>query len=507
MAEGRSVNHRNPYLGRLQALMIEDSPSDAALILRELRKAGFDLVYERVDTEAGVSAALAKENWNVVLSDYNLPGFSAMEALELLKKTNKDIPFILISGAVGEQTAVDLMKAGASDFIRKDNLSRLVPAIEREIREVKNRNERRRADARFRLLIEAIPQIVWILKADAGVEFYNRQWFEYTGFSSDHVGPYDWQEVIHQADLPGVLVRWNESVQEKKSFEMECRFRRSDGTYRWHLLRSAPIQNEAGDVTEWFGTCTDIEQQKQAVLMRDEFLSVASHELRTPITSLKLRLDMTRRAVRPTENKQPKPEELKRILDISLVQVERLILLVEDLLDVSRIQLGKLRFRPEPVDLSEVVKEIIDRYTDEFQVAKSPLTAKIEPHIIGYWDRSRIEQVIINLVSNAIKYAFGTPIEITVTREEEEAIYSIRDQGPGIPLERQSKIFERFERATSARNVSGLGLGLFIVDQIVKAHHGSVQLISDVGKGSTFIVRLPTDAMKNDYDHENQASA
>ncbi len=229
-------------------------------------------------------------------------------------------------------------------------------------------------------------------------------------------------------------------------------------------------------------------QAQDAIRARDEFLSIASHELKTPMTSLKLQLQITQKTM---TKESPSLDRLSQVLDRSDRQVQRLATLVDDLLDVSRIQAGKLQFRFEPVNLSELVKEVLERFADESAAAGCRITTDMQGEVIGYWDSARIEQVVVNLVSNAIKYAPGKPISISVRRSLQVTTLTIQDLGPGIPRIHQSKIFDRFERANSSRNIGGLGLGLYIVKSIVDGHHGSLRLESDVGKGARFIVELP----------------
>lgn len=234
-------------------------------------------------------------------------------------------------------------------------------------------------------------------------------------------------------------------------------------------------------------------EAQRSLNLRDEFLSIASHELKTPITSLKLQLQMAKRQVNLAERLAPTPEKLNKVFETTIKQVDRLTHLIEDLLDVSKIQAGKLSFHFEEFNLIELIKEVVDRYSEEFTLFKCHMKLDMPEKVFGFWDRARVEQIIINLISNAIKYAPGAPISIVVVKNSSESkvVIIVEDFGPGIDKSKQVKIFERFERATSSKNISGLGLGLFITNQIVKGHHGKILVDSIVGKGSKFIVELP----------------
>jgi PAS domain S-box-containing protein len=232
------------------------------------------------------------------------------------------------------------------------------------------------------------------------------------------------------------------------------------------------------------------ESLRHAVRARDEFLSIASHELKTPLTSLKLQLQMTKSKINLEERKIPPPEKLYRVFDVSNRQVDRLVVLVEDLLDASRIQTGKFSFNFEQVNLSEVVKEMVARFTDELQRAGCRVDLDVQEKVVGIFDQARIEQVIDNLLSNIVKYAPGAPVMVSLRAREGGVSLVVQDHGTGISEEKREKIFERFERATDAKGVSGLGLGLFIVKEIAKGHGGDVRLQSGQA-GSAFTVDLP----------------
>lgn len=351
----------------------------------------------------------------------------------------------------------------------------------------------------YRTLAESIPQLAWIAHADGFIYWYNRRWYDYTGTTPEQMEGWGWQAVHDPKILPKVLERWKESIETGAHFGMEFPIRGADGEFRWFLTRVTPVRDSAGKLVRWFGTNTDIDEQKKtqealsaAIQSRDEFLSIASHELKTPITSLKLQLQMTKRRLPEVEGDLPGIVlKLKKAIEASTIQVDRLTALIEDLLDVSRIQSGKIGFTFEPFSVSEVVHEIIERFAEQLEAAMCPVELQIDPNLVGEWDRSRFEQVIVNLVSNCIKYAAGKPLKILAETRNGRARITIEDQGPGIPEDKQAKIFERFERATSSRNISGLGLGLFIVRRIVEGHSGTIRVESSEGKGTAFIIDLP----------------
>jgi signal transduction histidine kinase len=262
------------------------------------------------------------------------------------------------------------------------------------------------------------------------------------------------------------------------------------------LKKPIPVvtENEIGTVTRAFNEAMrKVDQQqedlRQAVSARDEFFSVASHELKTPITSLKLRLHLMEKQLDGISKEEG--TKLGRSLQLAGKQVDRLVTLMNKLLDVSRVRSGKLDPSREEFDLSVAMEELIEQCAPDFEAAGCEPQVEIEPGIVGCWDRLRIEQVVLNLISNALKYAPGSPVRFALKREEGNAVLSVRDRGIGIPLNQQERIFDPFERIVDCREVTGLGLGLFIAKEIVTAHRGRILLKSASGEGSEFTVVLP----------------
>ncbi len=230
---------------------------------------------------------------------------------------------------------------------------------------------------------------------------------------------------------------------------------------------------------------------QDAVRARDEFLSIASHELRTPITSLQLAAQGLLRLVKDVPIERAPASFVVSSLDTAVRQTARMAALIDRLLDVSRIQAGRLELQLEDVDLSAVAREIVAQSQAEIANARTQVLLKAEAPVVGRWDKARVEQVVSNLLSNAIKYGASKPIEIFVEADGATARLTVRDYGIGIAPDRMPRIFERFERAVSSRHYSGLGLGLYIVRRVLEALGGSVRVQSAPGEGATFAVELP----------------
>ncbi|MFL5343612.1 MAG: ATP-binding protein [Hyalangium sp.] len=254
-----------------------------------------------------------------------------------------------------------------------------------------------------------------------------------------------------------------------------------------------------------YGTITrDISQQRQgeaererilnelneAVRLRDEFLTVASHELKTPLTPLSLKLQALELAAK-AEPGSRLAQRLGKELEVMRRQVRRLAELVNDLLDVARITTGRMTLSYEPVDLPALVQEVVSRFDSQAEKAGCRVVLTSESTIVGEWDRLRLEQVLTNLLSNALKYGAGKPVHVQVRSGARRAWVVIRDEGMGIESEALERIFQKFERAVPAQQYGGLGLGLYVTRQIVEAMGGEVRAASTLGQGATFTVELP----------------
>jgi signal transduction histidine kinase len=228
---------------------------------------------------------------------------------------------------------------------------------------------------------------------------------------------------------------------------------------------------------------------QDAVRLRDEFLSIASHELKTPLTSMQLAVQTLQRTMH--HGQMPAPDRLADRLGIVEAQSKRLTRLINDLLDISRITAGRLELEREPTDLAALTRRVAEQFQDELLLSGWPLSVQAAAPVVGTWDRARIEQIITNLLTNAMKYGKGSPIEITVDADGATARLTVRDEGIGIPAEHLERIFERFERAVAPGRYGGMGLGLYISRQIVAAHGGTISVTSRPGAGATFTVLLP----------------
>jgi PAS domain S-box-containing protein len=303
---------------------------------------------------------------------------------------------------------------------------------------------------------------------------------------------------LHAEDQGRVMEIVHLSHVERRPYEALYRVVRNDGQVAWIRATGVTQFDEDGKPARMVGTVSDVTKFKEietelraAVAARDEFMSVASHELKTPLTSLKLQAQITARKLDGPDRGYVAPERIKQFSRQISAQVDRLIELIENMLDVSRLQAGKLPIVTGKVNLGDLVKEVAEQLRPALEKAGCEVTLEIDSSPVGNWDRNRIEQVVTNLLTNAMKYAKGTPITVRIAEAAGNAELSVKDQGMGIAHEHHEKIFGRFQRAISANEISGLGLGLFIVREILNAHGGRITVQSEVGKGADFRVVIP----------------
>jgi len=493
----------------LRALLVEDSEDDAVLIATQLRLAGFLVDWLRVETEAQMRAALRERVWDIVISDYTMPGFSALGALAVARAADAAIPFVIVSGTIGEEAAVAAMRAGANDYFLKGNLGRLPLAVERLVSEAQARRERRQAEAalreseeRFRLLVEGARDIA-ILTTDVQGRIISwnpgaERIFGYT--DHDAVGS-PLALLLGEGGAAQGSRKLERALAEGRSEDAGWRLR-SDGRRFFADEVTTPIYDDAGMVTGFAIIARDrtslklVEDERERLYqeaeaanrMKDEFLMTLSHELRTPLnvivgySDLLVDGDLDR-------------ESLKEALDAINRNAHALSRIIGDILDVSRIITGKMRLEVEDVDLKELVASVIESMRLSAEAKNLRVQAELKAGVLIQADSTRLRQVVWNLLANAIKFTpKGGLIVVRLGQSESQVELSVTDSGKGIEAEHLRQVFDRFrqEDSSTTRRFGGLGLGLAIVRHLVELHGGTVAAASPgVGRGATFTVRLP----------------
>jgi PAS domain S-box-containing protein len=649
-------------------LVVDDRREDRLAITAMLSSPAYRIVEASSGREA--LRRLLEEEFAAVLLDVVMPDMSGLDVARAIKERGRaaTLPILFLTGhALDPDFAASAYRLGAVDYLLKplvaevlrskvglfaelyrqrrriEHQTSLLIEAERKENELRVLELRMASERRYRNLAELAPQIVWTAQPDGTVDYFNQRWFEYTGLPAQG-GAESWIRAVHPDDQRGYLGEWDQARRSGRMFQAECRLRRADGAFRWHLARAVPERGSTGQIVSWLGISTDIEEQKHvaeilaefkgtldavldlvmifdsktsrflyanegasallgrshdellamrpaellveydddrfrelvapleqgtdtvvridarcrhkddkeipveisfqlirvdgghvvviardvtqrklaererehlyreavaAIRARDEFLSVASHELRGPLTGIKVRLDTLVRVVGgrtkgapasagPTEGRERTqtltPPQMQEQLQAAAAQVDRLSRLVSELLDVSRITAGTLHMEFAPVDLAALARDVAGRFSEEASKTSTRIDIHAGEPAWGRWDSLRLEQVVGNLVSNAVKFGAGRPVDVRVGIEGPRATVAVRDRGVGIAPDDLARLFEPFQRAASGRKGPGLGMGLYIVRRIVEAHGGAIRAESQPGEGSTFTVDLPLEA-------------
>jgi PAS domain S-box-containing protein len=542
-----------------KVLILEDNDHDADLLCRELKKSGLNFVSKIVQNRSDYEYALVNFHPDIVLSDYSLPSFDAVSAFHIKQSLYPLIPFIIVSGIIGEENAVALINSGVTDYASKDKLFTVPAKMNRALKDAEIRREKSIADEtlkaqatellatnqvllkqnrekeqhtqelrlanerlteqeekvksinqelsqlnaelenrvvtrtkalaesenRFRNMMETIPQIAWTNTIKGKVDYYNQRWYDYTGLNTGQTHVSDLVTVIHPDDVKEILHRFSFLRKRIDGGEFQVRAKRADGLYRWHLIRLMPIKNADGLLLQWVGTATDIHELRILQQHKDDFISIASHELKTPITSLKGSLQLLDRM-----KDNPSPAILPKLITQANKSLEKVYMLIEDLLNTSKANEDQLQIKPEKFNLLKIISECCDNLPANSSFS---INTEGDETLEVYADISRTEQVVINFVNNAMKYAPNAKeIEVRVEKLGRMAKVSVIDKGVGIPPQNLRFLFDRYYRINhGGSEYTGLGLGLYICAEIIKKHDGTIGADSEIGLGSTFWFTLP----------------
>jgi len=397
----------------------------------------------------------------------------------------------------GTWLEVNVRAAGKETWVLAADITRRQQAEDEVARTVERF---RQLGERFQVALESAQMAVW------ETNFATGQVFRSEGHDRLYGYPQSLEEWTHERFLASIHPQDRPEVEAQvaaisdgvDAYVSTFRTRWPDGTWHWLTSRATVLRDGEGQVVVVRGAILDITALKEteaalqeAVRTRDDFLSLASHELRTPLTSLRLQLQLLRRIADTTPAEPLGAAKVATKLDTTERQLRRLGALLDNLLDVSRIQTGKLDFQFAQGDLAAVVSDLITRFADEARQAGVVLSARVDGPMEGRFDRLRMEQVVNNLLANALRYGAGSPVRVALSREEGTARLVVASAGPGVPAEARERVFERFAQNHNATNKGGLGLGLYIVRQIVEAHGGRVRVEEAPGGGAAFVVELP----------------
>jgi PAS domain S-box-containing protein len=497
--------HRTPLV---RVLMVEDSEDDADLILRELRRGGLAVAHERVESADGLRGALARGAWDIVLSDYGMPHFNALEAFALVRAAASDVPFVIVSGTMGEDTAVEAMRVGVHDYIVKGQLARLVPAVRRELDEARWRREQRALEARLQetqreleQIVASVPDVLWSARIDPGgyaVTFVSPSCKAVLGHDPEalQTRPELWLGLVEPRDRPEVMRVMRAAAEEGRGATSTCRVR-VGAEVRWMETIVVPVEGPGGAVAALRGVTRDVtvrRKMEEQLQLADRMVSVGTlaagvaHEVNNPLAVVIAGLEFADSALdRATD---PAVREAREALRDAREGADRVRAIVKDLKLFSSSD-GERR---EAVDIHAVIDSSARMARNEIRHRARLVRAYTDvPRVEA--NAARLGQVILNLLVNAaqaIDEGRADQNEIRVSTSVDAAgrvVTEIRDTGCGMPPEVIARIFDPF--FTTKPVGVGTGLGLSICDRIVRSFGGEIELSSAPGEGTVFRVRLP----------------
>src|ERR1700737_145679 len=517
---------------KARILMVDDTPSNLVALEAVLAPLGQTLVRAASGREA--LRALLEDDFAVLLLDVQMPGMDGFEVASMIKQRERSrrTPIIFITAIHREPSKIFLGYArGAVDYLLKPydpeilrskvavfvdlwRKGEQIKAQQALLHQRERAEQERKNDVAWRALTDAMPSCIWVTDPGGKVIHANRSWLVYSGRPAtvEGLGFFD---ALAEDEEQRVRDLWSQTVARGEPLEAELHLRSAAGVHRWHLFRALPQRDENGALTGWIATAFDIDAQKQleaahaqllqrekaaraqaevANRTKDDFLATVSHELRTPLTAI---LGWTRMLRTGAVAEPGVPRALETIERNARAQAQ----LIEDILDVSRIVSGKMRVTPQRLDLRPVVQSAIDAVSPAARARGVDLLVQVpDTSVEGIGDPDRLQQILWNLLNNAVKFTQrGGRVTTQLALVEEGAgspvvEVTVTDTGVGIPPRFLPHVFERFRQADDSisRSQGGLGLGLALVRHLVELHGGSVEAFSEgEGKGSSFVVRLP----------------
>ena len=542
-----------------RVLIVEDSEDDALLLFRELRRGGFEPEFQRVETAEAMSSALGSREWDLVISDYSMPYFSGVAALEVLKKSGLDIPFIVVSGTIGEDLAVAAMKAGAHDYIMKGNLQRLIPSIERELREAESRRQRSHAEAAVRrnlerikilheidlaitstldlhavldLLLERIDLVVPY--AATTVRLFNEVTRELEPVACRNINEREWK-AIKRKDLEGLskIVLENQISLTVSNVQTDPRAAAREFACKEGLVsyvgvpliakrevlgliafytkqRHSFSDDEIGFLTTLAGQAAiaihnarlyehvkkQIDEINEAKKVKDEFLSVISHELRTP-----LNVAMGYTALLKDGSLGEINAAQEKALEKVIGHSTDLLKMVNSILYATSLEAQAVGINAAEVALADLLHELEAEHTRSSEKELTMVWEFPRDMPVVKTDRAKLKNILDNLVDNAIKFTEQGKVAVAsrYIPESNSVEFKVSDTGVGIPQEKMPNIFEMFRQVdgSETRPYGGVGLGLFIAKKFAEMLGGDIEVQSEPHTGSTFTVTLPANGAKN----------
>jgi PAS domain S-box-containing protein len=471
--------------------MVEDDELDQMAFKRLVENEKLPYDYTIAGSVSEANSLLGSEHFDVIISDYSLRDGTAFDVLNLVKNT----PIIFVTGIGNEEVAVNAWRAGAYDYLTKDidrNYLKAIPIIiENAITQKKAKEE----ICRLSQAIEQSPSTIVITDIKGDIEYVNPKFTQSTGYTLEEVKGKN-LHILESSEQTSELHKelW-ETITSGKEWRGEFHNKKKDDRPYWEAASISAITNSEGAITGFLKVAEDIterkeaeEKLKEAIEMKSQFISTVSHELRTPLASMKEGIAIVLAGIAGEIN-----DEQRNFLNIAQRNVDRLTLLINDVLDFQKLEAGKIKANIQENDINEVIEEVQKTMLPSAKKKGIDILLEFDDNLPkARFDRDKIIQVLTNLVSNAIKFTEQGQVSVRVQRQDGELVIRVNDTGMGIPKDELPKIFERFYRVHRPnKQIQGTGLGLTIVKKNVMMHEGRIEVESEVDKGTTFTVFLP----------------
>jgi PAS domain S-box-containing protein len=478
---------------RYKILMVEDDKLDQKAFNRLVKEEQLPYDCTIVGSVSDAKTMLSAQQFDIIISDYNLSDGNAFDILGVAK----DTPVVFVTGAGCEEIAVKAWRAGAYDYLTKDidrNYLKAIPiTIENAIKQKKVEEE----ICRLSQGIEQSPSTVVIADIKGDIEYVNPRFTQLTGYTLEEIKGKNLR-ILESSEQPLELHKelW-ETITSGKEWRGEFHSKKKNNGLYWESVSISAITNSEGVITGFLKVAEDIterkeaeEKLKEAIELKSQFISTVSHELRTPLASMKEGIAIVLDGVSGGIN-----DDQRNFLNIAQRNVNRLALLINDVLDVQKLEAGKMTTNIQENNINEVVEEVQKTMLPSAKKKGIDIFLELDNNLPkARFDRDKIVQVLTNLVSNAIKFTEQGRVTVGVQQRDEELVIRVSDTGMGMPKDELPKIFERFYRVQRpGTQIQGTGLGLAIVKKIVMMHGGRIEVESEAGKGSTFTVFLPLD--------------
>lgn len=507
ISEPKSEPKTEPTPREIKILIVDDSEDDAELVMRAIARSGMRFTTDRVQSPDGLRSAIELGAPDAIICDHKMPGFTSLDALTLVHETGLDVPFLIVSGVIGEQVAVEAMRAGAHDYIMKNDLGRLVPALERELREARQRSDRRLAQTRlresehrFRTLAEMAPILIWESNANQQLAYMSSQWREWWSSEQfDVILRGGWETLVHPQDRDHVKSLVLRAAGEHQPWTCEFRLMKGADDWRFVVANARPKTSASGDYAGFIGIIADVTEQMRARReaeaanrAKSEFLANMSHEIRTPMSAILGFADLLREEGLDRADRD-------QYLDIIIRNGNELLRIIGDILDLSKVEAGKFVIDSSLFRVREMVNEL--RTLLEMRAREKGLELLVEvDQDVGDFiesDRTRLRQILINIVGNAIKFTSRGFVRLRVSTDVSKGphalVFSVEDTGAGIPKEQRARLFQPFSQVdnSSTRIFGGTGLGLILSRHLAHALGGEVWIDDEYeGSGARFLVSI-----------------